>query len=64
VTAGPLLPGRLRPLALTAAMVGLGAHYFTDAIGGTATGTAVPLGCALILDRIAAPSTGMTAPLT
>ena len=40
--------------AVATAMVGLDAHYFTDAIGGAAVGTGVTLSCALILDRIPA----------
>ena len=38
--------------AVGLAMVGLGFHYVTDVAGGAAVGTAVPLGCALLLDRI------------
>jgi membrane-associated phospholipid phosphatase len=32
------------------AMVGIGAHYFTDTIAGAAVGTGIVLGCALLLD--------------
>ena len=34
-------------------MVAIGAHAFTDAIGGAAVGTAVVLACALTLDLLA-----------
>lgn len=36
--------------AVTAAMVAIGAHTFTDAVAGTAVGTGVVLACALALD--------------
>jgi membrane-associated phospholipid phosphatase len=39
--------------AVAAAMVAIGAHDFTDAVGGAAVGTAVVLACALTLDLVA-----------
>jgi membrane-associated phospholipid phosphatase len=39
--------------AVAAAMVAIGAHSFTDAVGGAAVGTAVVLACALTLDLAA-----------
>jgi membrane-associated phospholipid phosphatase len=39
--------------AVAAAMVAIGAHYFTDVIGGAAVGIGVVLACALTLDLIA-----------
>jgi membrane-associated phospholipid phosphatase len=39
--------------AVAAAMVAIGAHNFTDAVGGTAVGIAVVLACALTLDLAA-----------
>jgi membrane-associated phospholipid phosphatase len=39
--------------AVAVAMVAIGAHAFTDAIGGAAVGTAVVLACALALDLLA-----------
>jgi len=39
--------------AVAAAMVAIGAHYFTDAVGGAAVGTGVVLACALALDVVA-----------
>ena len=39
--------------AVAAAMVAIGAHQFTDAVGGAAVGTAVVLACALTLDLVA-----------
>jgi membrane-associated phospholipid phosphatase len=39
--------------AVAAAMVVIGAHYFTDAVAGAAIGTAVVLVGALTLDRAA-----------
>ena len=57
------LPGAVRLLlvilalllaaAVAAAMVAIGAHNFTDVVGGAAVGTAVVLACALTLDLIA-----------
>ena len=57
------LPGPVRLLlvvvalllaaAVAAAMVAIGAHSFTDAVGGAAVGTAVVLACALTLDLAA-----------
>ena len=56
------LPGAVRLLlvvmalllavAVAAAMVAIGAHNFTDAVGGAAVGTAVVLACALTLDLV------------
>jgi membrane-associated phospholipid phosphatase len=43
----------LAAVAVAVALVGLGQHYFTDTVGGAAVGTAVALGIALILDRLA-----------
>lgn len=40
--------------AVAAAMVAIGAHYFTDAVAGAATGIGVVLACALILDQVTA----------
>jgi len=37
-------------LAVAAAMIAIGAHTFTDAVGGAAVGTGVVLACALTLD--------------
>jgi membrane-associated phospholipid phosphatase len=39
--------------AVAAAMVAMGAHRFTDAVGGAAVGIAVVLACALTLDLMA-----------
>jgi len=39
--------------AVAAAMVAIGAHVFTDAVGGAAFGTGVVLACALALDLVA-----------
>ena len=44
--------GYLIATAVAVAMVGLGAHYFTDIVAGAAVGTAVVLVTALILDRL------------
>jgi undecaprenyl-diphosphatase len=38
--------------AVAAAMVAIGAHYFTDVVGGAAVGTGVVLACALALDLL------------
>ena len=38
--------------AVAAAMVAIGAHTFTDAVGGAAVGTGVVLACALTLDAL------------
>ena len=40
-------------VAVAVAMVAIGAHVFTDAVGGAAVGTAVVLACALTLDLLA-----------
>ena len=42
--------------AVAAALVGKGAHYFTDTVGGAAVGTAVVLATALVLDWLMALS--------
>jgi hypothetical protein len=42
--------------AVAAALVGKGAHYFTDTVGGAAVGTAVVLATALALDWLMALS--------
>ena len=47
-----VLAALLFAAAVALAMVALGAHYITDAIGGTAVGTGVTLACALSLDRL------------
>ena len=39
--------------AVAAAMVALGRHYFTDVVGGAATGTGMVLACAVVLDWLA-----------
>jgi membrane-associated phospholipid phosphatase len=44
--------------AVSVAMVGLGAHYFTDTLGGAAVGTAVPLIVAFVIDLAAPAVTG------
>ena len=59
---GRRLPGALRWLlilaafavavAVAATMVAIGAHYFTDVVGGTAVGIGVVLACALALDLL------------
>ncbi len=59
----PRLPAAVRLLlaalaflaagAVAVAVVALGLHYFTDTIGGAATGTAVVLLTALIIDSVA-----------
>ena len=61
-SAAPPLPGAVRLLlvilalllaaAVAAAMVAIGAHNFTDAVGGAAVGTGVVLACALTLDLV------------
>lgn len=38
--------------AVSAAMVAIGAHYFTDALAGAAIGTGLVLACALALDLV------------
>jgi membrane-associated phospholipid phosphatase len=47
--------------AVGIAIVGLGHHYFTDAVGGAAVGVAVVLATALILDRLVAVDARLTA---
>jgi membrane-associated phospholipid phosphatase len=39
-------------VAVSAAMVGIGAHKFTDVVAGAAVGTSVVLACALVLDPV------------
>jgi membrane-associated phospholipid phosphatase len=48
------LAGLLAAVAVGAALVGLGHHYFTDTVGGAAVGVAVVLATALTLDRVVA----------
>ena len=43
----------LLAVAVAAAMVAIGAHTFTDAVGGAAVGTGVVMACALALDLVA-----------
>jgi membrane-associated phospholipid phosphatase len=45
--------------AAAIALVGLGAHYFTDTVGGAAVGAAVVLATALILDRLVGHDRGV-----
>jgi membrane-associated phospholipid phosphatase len=47
--------GYLAATSVAVAMVGLGAHYFTDIVAGAAVGTAVVLVTAFILDRLGRP---------
>src|ERR1035441_4157257 len=49
------LAAYLAATAVAVAMVGLGAHYFTDTAAGAAVGTSVVLLTALILDRLGRP---------
>ena len=42
--------------AVAVALIGLGAHYFTDTVAGAAVGTAVVLVTAVILDRLGRPT--------
>jgi membrane-associated phospholipid phosphatase len=46
------LAALLAAIATALAMVGLGAHYFTDTVGGAAVAIAVVLATALILDKL------------
>lgn len=50
------LAAYLAATAVAVAMVGLGAHYFTDTVAGAAVGTSVVLLTALILDRLGRPA--------
>jgi membrane-associated phospholipid phosphatase len=60
---GRRVPGVIRSLlvfialvlaaAVAGAMVAIGAHAFTDAVGGAAVGTGVVMACALALDLVA-----------
>ena len=45
-----VLVALLLAAAVAAAMIAIGAHTFTDAVGGAAVGTGVVLACALALD--------------
>ena len=45
-----VLGALLTAAAVSAAMVGMGFHYFTDTVGGAALGTALPLLSALLID--------------
>src|ERR1035438_5994600 len=47
-----VLAGYLIATAVAVAMVGMGAHYFTDTVAGAAVGTAVVLVTAFLLDRL------------
>lgn len=49
------LAALLAAAAVSAAVVGLGFHYFTDTVGGAAVGIATVLLTALVLDMIGAP---------
>jgi undecaprenyl-diphosphatase len=42
--------------AVATAMVGMGAHYFTDTVGGAAVAIAVVLATALVLDKLGPPA--------
>ena len=66
---GPSRPGRpaaarvpltliayLAASAVAVALIGLGAHYFTDTVAGAAVGTAVVLVPAFVLDRLGRPT--------
>lgn len=44
--------------AVAAAMVAIGAHTFTDAVGGAAVGTGVVMACALAIDLVMVPRSG------
>jgi membrane-associated phospholipid phosphatase len=50
-----VLAGYLIATAVAVAMVGMGAHYFTDTVAGAAVGTAVVLVTAFLLDRLGQP---------
>jgi membrane-associated phospholipid phosphatase len=47
-----ILLALLLAAAVAAAMVAIGAHTFTDAVGGAAVGTGVVLACALAIDLV------------
>ena len=49
----PVFIALLLAAAVAAAMVAVGAHTFTDAVGGAAVGTGVVMACALALDLVA-----------
>ena len=49
----PVFIALLLAAAVAAAMVAVGAHTFTDAVGGAAVGTGVVMVCALALDLVA-----------
>lgn len=55
------LMAMLLAAGVAAAMVAIGAHYFTDAVAGAAVGTGTVLACALILDQVTARRGGRTA---
>lgn len=48
--------------AVAAAMVAIGAHDFTDAVGGAAVGTGLVLACSLTLDLVISRARGIRAP--
>jgi membrane-associated phospholipid phosphatase len=50
-----VLAALLAACATALAMVGMGAHYFTDTVGGAAVAIAVALATALVLDRLGSP---------
>jgi membrane-associated phospholipid phosphatase len=50
-----VLAAYLVATAVAVALIGLGAHYFTDTVAGAAVGTATVLLTALILDRLSRP---------
>ena len=47
-----VLTALLFAVAVAAAMVAIGAHSFTDAVGGAAVGAGVVLACALTVDLV------------
>jgi membrane-associated phospholipid phosphatase len=49
----PVFIALLLAAAVAAAMVAIGAHTFTDAVGGAAVGAGVVMACALALDLVA-----------
>jgi membrane-associated phospholipid phosphatase len=51
----PVLLALLAATAVATAMVGLGAHYFTDVVGGAAVGTGMVLACAFAVDAASRP---------
>jgi membrane-associated phospholipid phosphatase len=51
----PVLLALLAATAVATAMVGKGAHYFTDVVGGAAVGTGMVLACAFAVDAASRP---------